>query len=110
MFRRREETLFIYIVLKELPKDFSKDSLYVQARRSGEFDTGYHLILHNTGVLEHDRDLDCVAQYDFPDYDKSLYVLAESVKGKLTDAQKLIIKNKIQELYPKAKLKEVKSE
>ncbi len=110
MFRKREETLFIYIVLKELPKDFSKDSLYRQARREGELDTGYHIILHNTGLIETDREQDCVAQYDFPDFDKSLYVLAESVKNKLTDAQKIIIKRDIQTLYPDAKLKEVKSE
>ena len=110
MFRKREETLYIYIVLKELPKDFTKDSLFIAARRAGELDTGYHIILHNTGLLEYDREQDCVAQYDFPDYDKSLYVLAESVKGKLTDAQKIIIKRDIIKLYPEAKVKEVKSE
>ena len=110
MFRKREETLFIYIVLQELPKDFTKDSLFRAARLRGDFDTGYHLILHNTGLLEADREQDSVAQYDFPDFDKSLYVLAESIKGKLTDAQKIIIKKDIQPLYPQAKLKEVKSE
>ena len=110
MFRKREETLFIYIVLKELPKDFTKDSLFRLARLRGDFDTGYHFILHNTGVLETDRDQDCVAQYDFPDYRTSLYVLAESIKGKLTDAQKIIIKRDIQPLYPDAEIVEVKSE
>lgn len=110
MFRKREETLYIYIVLKELPKDFTKDSLFRQARLRGDFDTGYHLILHNTGVLEKDRDQDCVAQYDFPDYRTSLYVLAESIKGKLTDAQKIIIKKDILPLYPDAEIKEVKIE
>lgn len=110
MFRKREETLFIYIVLKELPKDFTKDSLFREARLRGELDTGYHFILHNTGILEADRDKDCVAQYDFPEYRTSLYVLAESIKGKLTDAQKIIIKRDILPLYPDAEVLEVKSE
>lgn len=111
MFRKREETLFIYIVLKDnLPKDFDKDSLFREARLRGDFDTGYHFILHNTGVLETDRDKDCVAQYDFPDYQTSLYVLAESIKGKLTDAQRIIIKKDILPLYPNAEIMEVKSE
>lgn len=111
MFKKREETLHIYIVLKDnLPKDFTKDSLFRQARLMGELDTGYHYILHNTGVLETDRDQDCVAQYDFPEYRTSLYVLAESIKGKLTDAQKIIIKRDILPLYPDAEVLEVKSE
>ena len=111
VFRKREETLFIYIVLKELPKGFTKDSLFIQARRCGGLDTGYHYILHNTGVLETDRDQEGVACFDFPDYDKSLYVLCEDIKdGKLTDAQKKVIESSIKPLYPEAKLKEVKSE
>ena len=111
MFRKRDETLFIYIVLKDnLPKDFDKDSLFREARLRGDFDTGYHFILHNTGVLETDRDQDCVAQYDFPDYQTSLYVLAESIKGKLTDAQRIIIKKDILPLYPNAEIKKEKSE
>lgn len=111
MFKKREETLFIYIVLKDnLPKDFTKDSLFREARLRGELDTGYHFILHNTGILEADRDKDCVAQYDFPEYRTSLYVLAESIKGKLTDAQKIIIKRDILPLYPDAEVLEVKSE
>ena len=108
-YKKREETKYIYIVLQELPQDFTKDSLFVSARRAGELDTGYHIILHNTGDIEYDRPLDSVAQYDFPDYSTSLYVLAEMVKkGKLTDAQQIVLDRQIKTLYPKAKVKEVK--
>ncbi len=109
-FRKREETQYIYVVLKELPVGFTKDSLFIAARRAGELDTGYHIILHNTGEMEFDRNKEAVAQYDFPDCDKSLYVLAESLKGgKLTDAQRKRLPE-IQKMYPEAVLKEVKIE
>ena len=108
-FRKREETKFIYIVLKELPVGFTKDSLFIAARRAGELDTGYHIILHNTGEMEFDREKEAVAQYDFPDWQESFYVLAESIKGKLTDAQRKRLPE-IQQMYPGAVLKEVKIE
>ena len=108
-YRKREETKYIYVVLKELPEDFTKDSLFVSARRAGELDTGYHIILHNTGEIEYDRPMDSVAQYDFPDYQVSLYVLAEKMKKKgLTDAQQIVFDRQVRSLYPDAKVKEVK--
>lgn len=69
-------------------KGLSQDKLYKLARRKGELDTGYHIILHANGDMEHDRDIDAVAMCDFPDYETSIYVLADAKDTKhLSDAQ-----------------------
>lgn len=105
-FKKRERTDYIYVV-KKLLKGATLTSLFKQARRAGEFDTGYHYIMRNTGELETDRSpADTVAQYNFPDNTVSLYILADCYNGKLSDAQKLVLSD-IAKKYPDAEIKEV---
>lgn len=105
-FKKRASTDYIYVVKKQL-KGASLATLFKQARRAGEFDTGYHYLLHNTGEIEVDRaPADTVAQYNFPDNTVSLYILADCYNGKLSDAQRLILADIVKQ-YPNAEVKEV---
>ena len=103
-FKKRLCTISIRIVKQPL-NGLTKEMLYKKARRNGEFDTGYHFIIHNDGNLEVDRPIDAVAQWNFEEYETSLYILADTV-GKLSDAQRLVLRS-ITEKYPDAKLLEV---
>ena len=89
-FKNRIETKYLYVVKKDL-KGTKRDTLVRQAIQKGEFDTGYHFILSNTGLLEADRQSTAVAGWDFENNLESLYVLADST-GNLTDAQRNAIK------------------
>lgn len=104
IFKKREETKFLYVVKEDL-KGAKKDTLFRNARKSGEFDTGYHFILSKTGILETDRDKECVAGWELQDNLVSVYVLADST-GKLTDAQHAVIKELL-DRFGKLKLIEV---
>lgn len=103
-FKKRTITTSIRVVKQNL-NGLDKEALYKKARRLGEFDTGYHFIIHNDGNLEEDRPIDAVAQWNFEEYETSLYVLADTA-GKLSDAQRLVLRG-ITEQYPDAKLLEV---
>lgn len=105
-FKKRLSTDHVYVVKKFL-NDATKDQLYKAARRAGELDTGYHYILHNDGSVEEDRQPNtCVAQYDFENANTSLYILADCKKGKLSDAQRLILAS-ITKDFPTAEVHEV---
>lgn len=104
-FKQRLTTTAIRVVKHPL-KGVGKETLYKEARRRGEFDTGYHFILHHDGNLEVDRLETAVAQWDFEGYKTSLYVLADCPNGKLSDAQRLVLRS-ITEKYPEAELLEV---
>lgn len=103
-FKKRLTTTSIRLVKQDL-KGLDKEALYKKARRLGEFDTGYHFIIHNDGTVEIDRPVDAVAQWDFEGYETSLYVLMDTT-GKISDAQRLVLKN-ITDQYPDAQLLEV---
>lgn len=103
-WKKRTLTKTIYVVKANL-KGATKETLYLKARRHGEFDTGYHYVLYNDGTLEADRPENAVAQWDFENYETSLYVLADTT-GKLSDAQHLILKT-LNQQYPEAELMEV---
>ena len=104
-FKKRLSTQFIYVVKKDVD-NASAASLFTQARRQGEFDTGYHYILHKDGQIEVDRQPNCVAQYDFENANVSLYILADTNTGKLTDAQRHVLTS-IYEKYTDAEVREV---
>lgn len=102
-FRQRVSTEYIHVDLKNL-KGQGVDKLFKQARRDGEFDTGYHYILSNTGLFETDREEGAVAQHDYPDYDSSLYILADTDGlDKLNDAQNAALRD-IYKKYPAAQV------
>lgn len=103
-FKQRLTTTAIRLVKQNL-NGLDKEALYKKARRQGEFDTGYHFIIHNDGTLEVDRPVDAVAQWDFEGYETSLYVLVDTI-GKLSDAQRLVLRS-ITDQYPDAPLLEV---
>lgn len=97
-FRQRATTDNIYAHVKDL-KNKTKDRLYKEARRLGELDTGYHIIIHNDGSTEYDRDINAVAQYDFVDNETSIYVLCDAKDIKhITDAQKVVLED-LRRLY-----------
>ena len=102
-FKQRESTQFIHVDMKNL-KGAGVEKLFKEARRNGELDTGYHIILSNTGLCETDREKGAVAQYNFPDANCSLYILADTGKiDKLNDAQNAALRQVLQD-YPAAKL------
>lgn len=103
-FKKRLTTTAIRLVKQNL-NGLDKEALYKKARRQGEFDTGYHFIIHNDGTLENDRHIEAVAQWSFEDYESSLYVLVDTT-GKLSDAQRLVLRG-IAEKYPDAEILEV---
>lgn len=90
-FKKRLETLRIYLVIKDL-QDATMSTLYKKARRDGNFDTGYHFVLFNNGLMEADRPIDCVADCNFENSESSIYILVDS-KGKLSDSQKLALRD-----------------
>lgn len=62
------------------------------ARMEGSLDTGYHIILHRDGTCEYDRQIDAVADYEFKNYDTSIYILVDTTDIKhLTDAQRIVL-------------------
>lgn len=76
-FKKRTETQYITIEEKDChKKDFAK--LLKEARRQGEYDTGYHYIVDRHGVVTADRPIDAIAQYDFDVADKSIYILVDA--------------------------------
>lgn len=92
-FRQRATTENIYACVKPLG-NATKDKLYKEARRAGELDTGYHIIIHNDGSVEYDRDINAIAQYDFIDNETSIYCLLDAKDIKhITDAQKVILED-----------------
>lgn len=100
-FRKRTFTEWLAIVKKPL-KGATKETLLSEARRLGEFDTGYHFIIHNDGSIEADRDIEAVAQWDFKDNATSIYVLCDT-DGSLTDSQRIAVSDLFKELvktYP----------
>ena len=107
-FKERLATNYIYVVLKNLDNK-SAHQLFVEARRKGEFDTGYHLILHNDGNIENDRNIDCVAQWNFENADCSIYILADVYNGRLSDAQRIRVRE-ISSLHPNAEVRKVVKE
>lgn len=86
-FRKRTETKHIYCHLKDLGNK-TLHELFRVARQNGEYDTGYHYLIHRNGLMEKDRPSDAVAQYNFKDSEVSVYVLVDSHDGKLNDAQR----------------------
>ena len=97
-FRQRATTDNIYAHVKDI-KNKTKDRLYKEARRLGELDTGYHIIIHNDGSAEYDRDINAVAQYDFENNETSIYVLCDAKDIKhISDAQKVILEE-LRRLY-----------
>ena len=103
-FKKRLTTTSIRVIKQPL-NGLDKEALYKKARRQGEFDTGYHFIIHNDGTLEADRPIEAVAQWNFEEYESSLYVLADTT-GKLSDAQRLVLRG-VAENYPDAEILEV---
>ena len=105
-FRKRLYTDHIYVVKTDL-NGATRDQLYKAARRAGELDTVYHYILHNDGTVEIDRQPNtCVAQYNFENANTSVYILADCKKGKLSDAQRIILV-RISKEFPTAEVHEV---
>lgn len=103
-FKQRTTTSFIHVDMRNL-KGANAEKLFKQARRCGELDTGYHYILNNTGIFEKDREEKAIAQHNFPDYDTSLYVLADTNNlGKLNDAQNAAMRY-LYGRYPDAEIK-----
>ena len=87
----------------------NRHKLYRMARRRGDFDTGYHYILQTDGTLEADREKTAVAGWNLQAADVSLYILADAPEGKISDAQRVIIRSIAAE-YPNAEIIERDSE
>lgn len=96
-FKRRQETTQICIVVRDC-KQVSLKRLYAEARRRGQLDTGFHIYIGRNGSIMYDRDINAIAQYNFPDNETSIYILCDSGTGKVTDAQKICI-DELEELY-----------
>lgn len=68
------------------------DTLVRTAMKGGNYDTGYHYILWQDGLLAADRPKEAVAGWELEANTESLCVLADTIDGKLTDAQAAAIK------------------
>lgn len=103
-FKKRLDTKYLYLIHKDL-QGKTLQQLYIEARRQGNFDTGYHFVLFNNGFLEADRNVECVADCTFENNEESIYVLVDS-QGKLSDSQRLTLR----EFLNNYKTLEVKNE
>lgn len=90
-FRQREETERIGVFFRDL-HGADKDKLYKKARRLGDLDTSFHIILLRSGLEEYDRDIKAVAGSNLPDNETSICVLVDAPsKKKMNDAQSLAL-------------------
>lgn len=91
-FKQRLETEQICVVCRKFKNGETKADIYKQSRRFGGLDTGFHIIIYNTGLVETDREITAVAGRTMPYFDTSIYVLLDAPnKTHITDAQKLAL-------------------
>lgn len=86
-FRKRQRTDNLCVVLRNL-NHADRDKLYRQARKLGDLDTGYHIIVLDNGLEEYDRDIKAVAGHKLPNNETNIYILVDSPNNKLNDAQR----------------------
>lgn len=102
-FKQRKSTDAIIVVEKNIA-NASVNDLRAEAKRLGDFDIGYHLIVYQDGALGYGREMTAPAGHDLPHCDTSLYVLVDvGNEGKISDAQKKALKY-IQKMQPNAQL------
>ncbi len=90
-YRQRLNTTQICVVLYNFANQTAAD-LYRKAYQLGELGTGYHYILYKTGEAVADRDIMAVASKRLPEGENSIYILADTTEGKLSDAQNYWLK------------------
>lgn len=78
-FKQREKTEAIRVVKRDL-HGADQQQLYKQARKIGDLDTGFHIIVLQNGLVEFDRDIKAVASHRLPYNEESLYVLVDTPK------------------------------
>lgn len=104
-FRKRADTYYIYIVMKDL-KGIALEDLRNKCLRRGGLDTGFHFIVRENGNVEADRVEYAYAGWWFEHEDKALAILVDTAgENKVTMAAKKAIKE-ITSKYPKAKVLE----
>lgn len=92
-FKKRATTERICVVLKAF-NGADKQKLYSNARKRGYLDTGFHIIMYHSGLMDYDREMDAIADASLPNNSTSIYVLAEyRDKKQLSDAQKVALTN-----------------
>lgn len=97
--RERTECL---IIDKRNVEDKPLKELFCEMKRKARFDTGYHYIVHRTGLVETDLDLEEVAGIQFKQKLLGVAILVPTVAGKMTTAQVKAFKaliGKLKETY-----------
>lgn len=103
-FKKRKETKRIVVLLTDT-KCNSFEEYFRQKRRAGELDTGCHYFIDIYGEITKDRNLDCVAGWEYKDNADSIYIVAQSTTGKLNSCQQSEIaplKEMLLAVYPEA--------
>ena len=86
-FKKRKATDKVFIVFNNCERA-KFDTVYRNARRKGEYDTGFHFYIDINGYVTSDRELNDVAQYDFICSETSVYVLVDAPDNdSMSDAQ-----------------------
>lgn len=110
-FRERKTTNFLYIHFKDTD-GLSLTELYREARRIGKLDIDYHYVIQGSGIVEEGRPNYVVAGNDLENSQEAIYVLVDmSTNGKLTDAQKLSLRELLDILkyeHPGVEIVEIK--
>jgi hypothetical protein len=76
-FRKRESTTKLYICYEDTA-GLSITQLRRKARRSGEFDVGFHFYVADSGEVEEGRSITEIAGHTLPDCESSIYVLVDT--------------------------------
>jgi N-acetylmuramoyl-L-alanine amidase len=110
-FKLREGTIALHI-FKEDTEGLSVQELYRIARRSGEFNVGFHYLIQRDGNVEEGRDSSVVAGFDYDLTRKAIVIVIDAGEtGKLSDAQKVALrdlKESISATYPSIKINHVR--
>lgn len=106
-FRVRKDTNFLYIHLRNTG-GLTLSELHRDSRRAGKLTVDYHYIVQESGLVEEGRRLHEIAGNQLENAETSIYILVDiGGSGKQTDAQKVIMKELIEELselFPDAQL------